>query len=58
MGSGTVGVACKLLNRKFIGIELEENYFKIAKERIDHNWEKDRLNYWKKQKRDGTDENI
>ena len=37
MGSGTVGVACKLLNRKFIGIELEENYFKIAKERIDHN---------------------
>ena len=37
MGSGTVGVACKLLNRKFIGIELEENYFKIAKERINHN---------------------
>lgn len=37
MGSGTVGVACKLLNRKFIGIELEENYFKIAKERISQN---------------------
>lgn len=32
-----VGVACKLLNRKFIGIELEEKYFKIAKERISQN---------------------
>lgn len=34
MGSGTTGVACKNLNRYFIGIELDENYFKIAKERI------------------------
>ena len=34
MGSGTTGVACKKLNRNFIGIELDENYFKIAKERI------------------------
>lgn len=34
MGSGTTGVACKNLNRNFIGIELYENYFKIAKERI------------------------
>ena len=34
MGSGTTGVACKNLNRKFIGIELDENYFNIAKERI------------------------
>ena len=34
MGSGTTGVACKNLNRKFIGIELDENYFKIAKDRI------------------------
>lgn len=34
MGSGTTGVACKKLNRDFIGIELNENYFKIAKERI------------------------
>jgi site-specific DNA-methyltransferase (adenine-specific) len=34
MGSGTTGVACKNLNRKFIGIELDEKYFDIAKERI------------------------
>lgn len=35
MGSGTTGVACKRLNRNFIGIELDENYFKIAKQRIE-----------------------
>jgi len=35
MGSGTTGVACKNLNRDFIGIELDENYFNIARERID-----------------------
>ena len=34
MGSGTTGVACKLLNRKFIGMELDEEYFDIACERI------------------------
>jgi len=34
MGSGTTGVACKNLNRKFIGIEKEEKYFNIAKNRI------------------------
>lgn len=34
MGSGSTGVACKNLNRNFIGIELEEEYFNIAKERI------------------------
>ena len=34
MGSGTTGVACKNLNRGFIGIELDETYFNIAKERI------------------------
>ena len=34
MGSGTTGVACKTLNRNFIGIELDEDYFKIATERI------------------------
>ena len=36
MGSGTAGVACKNLNRDFIGIELDEKYFKIAKERIEN----------------------
>lgn len=35
MGSGTTGVACKNLNRRFIGIEKDEKYFKIAKERIE-----------------------
>ena len=34
MGSGTTGVACKHLNRNFIGIELDESYFEIAKNRI------------------------
>ena len=35
MGSGTTGVACKKLNRNFIGIELDKQYFNIAKERIE-----------------------
>jgi site-specific DNA-methyltransferase (adenine-specific) len=34
MGSGSTGVACANTNRDFIGIELDENYFNIAKERI------------------------
>ena len=37
MGSGSTGVACQNLNRKFIGIELDENYYNIAKERIKNN---------------------
>lgn len=35
MGSGTTGVACVSTNRNFIGMELDENYFNIAKERIE-----------------------
>lgn len=35
MGSGTTGVACVNTNRNFIGIELDKNYFNIAKERIE-----------------------
>lgn len=34
MGSGTTGIACKKLDRNFIGIELNENYFNIATQRI------------------------
>lgn len=34
MGIGSCGLACKELNRKFIGIELDPNYFEIAKKRI------------------------
>lgn len=34
MGSGTTGVACKNLNRDFIGIELNQKYFEIAEKRI------------------------
>ena len=34
MGSGSTGVACKNTNRSFIGIELDDKYFSIAKERI------------------------
>jgi DNA modification methylase len=36
MGSGTTGIACKQLNRNFIGIELDETYYNIAKERIEN----------------------
>ena len=35
MGSGSTGVACANTNRRFIGIEKEEKYFNIAKERIE-----------------------
>ena len=35
MGSGTTGVACNNLNRNFIGVEIDENYFNIAKQRIE-----------------------
>ena len=37
MGSGTTGVACKNLNRDFIGIELDKTYFDIAIKRIGDN---------------------
>lgn len=36
MGSGTCGIVCKEMNRNFIGIELNKNMFKIAKERIEN----------------------
>ncbi len=34
LNSGTTGVACKNLNRKFIGIEMDDKYFEIGKNRI------------------------
>jgi site-specific DNA-methyltransferase (adenine-specific) len=34
MGSGSTGIACVNTNRKFIGMELDEKYFKIAEDRI------------------------
>ena len=36
MGSGTTGVACIKLHRNFIGIEKDETYFNIAKERLEN----------------------
>lgn len=36
MGSGSTGVACKNLNRSFIGIEMDDKYFEIAKQRINN----------------------
>ncbi len=41
--SGTTGVACKNLNCNFIGMELDETYFNIAKDRIE-NHEKENVN--------------
>lgn len=39
MGSGTTGVACNNLNRDFIGIEIDSEYFEIAKNRINNNYQ-------------------
>ena len=36
MGTGSCGIAAKKLNRKFIGIELDEKYFNIAKDRLEN----------------------
>lgn len=43
MGSGTTGVACMNLGRKFIGIEIEPKYFDIACERIEQAQKQQRL---------------
>lgn len=34
MGSGTTGVACVKLKRNFIGMEIDDKYFRIAQDRI------------------------
>lgn len=43
MGSGTTGVACANTGRRFIGIEKDDNYFAIAKQRIEHAYGADLL---------------
>lgn len=43
MGSGTTGVACANLGRRFIGIERDEKYYKIAKQRIEAAYAQGRL---------------
>jgi DNA modification methylase len=54
MGSGTTGLACKNLNRSFIGIEMDENYFNIAKKRINDTGKQCKLH---KQHRESNGEN-
>tara|TARA_B100000282_G_scaffold74423_1_gene50978 strand:- start:11690 stop:12379 length:690 start_codon:yes stop_codon:yes gene_type:complete len=40
MGSGSTGMACKELNRQFIGIEIDKNFFEVAKKRIEnYSWQ-------------------
>ena len=43
MGSGTTGVACAQLGRKFIGIEIERKYFEVACQRIEDAYRQERL---------------
>lgn len=43
MGSGTTGVACANLGRKFVGIEISESYFDIACRRIEEAYKQPRL---------------
>ena len=45
MGGGSTGVACKQLGRDFIGYEIDEKYFNIAKERIE-NTKEENLTKW------------
>jgi DNA modification methylase len=35
MGSCSTGVACLNTNRRFLGIELDENYYEVAKKRVE-----------------------
>ncbi len=53
MGSGTTGVACKNINRNFIGIELDPEYFKIAEKRINETLRKDANEKLVKELKDG-----
>ena len=44
MGSGSTGVACKNTNRNFIGIEKDDKYFEIAKQRIENGFVQEEIN--------------
>ena len=44
MGSGSCGVACKNTNRNFIGIEKDDKYFEIAKQRIENGFVQEDVN--------------
>jgi site-specific DNA-methyltransferase (adenine-specific) len=44
MGSGSTGVACKNTNRNFIGIEKDDKYFEIAKQRIENGFVQKEIN--------------
>ncbi len=58
LGSGTTAIACVKLNRKFIGIEKEEEYIKIAEARLKPFTEQKQLNYALEQSNEGgKDEN-
>jgi len=46
MGSGTTGVACAKMNKRFIGIELNKEYFEIAEKRIKKANEQTSLDDW------------
>ena len=49
MGSGTTGVASVKLDRNFIGMEIDEKYFNVAKERIEiTNIEHTATSFWMK----------
>jgi len=48
MGSGSTGIACQNTNRDFIGIELDENYFNIAKKRLEENSKQTKLTSFKR----------
>lgn len=43
MGSGTTGIACIRTGRKFIGIEIDETYFEIARKRLENELRQGRL---------------
>ena len=47
MGSGSTGVACMLENRNFEGYEFEEEYFEVAKQRIENAYAQQKFSFSK-----------